>query len=338
MSSVPRTIHLKRRLADLPPDALYLEDRSGKRAFTEPLYQRQKQQEKEELEQTGESGLPKGLRKVAPDIRPADSGPPASELLGGARQPSQGSAGVNSNSAKAPRRTFKLSNAITKGEQGVHKSKRSRESRIATIVERFSQREASVPEQRSTAPDRNHETTRGQTGTISTASTTPRKRPGAGSTTGTKSEGAPLWIANPDLEANEAEQIRNDKSDHIHRLADTLHNFALEELVREPKPKLTFAPKVSPRRINKGSAKPHIVGEDMDVEMDDDSQYVYDTYILSAADAKAAGDMDDIEYGNVGFLVIEEEDQAVWESYLEDEGSDKDWNSEEEDENGKSPL
>ncbi|KAI9809556.1 MAG: hypothetical protein M1827_006791 [Pycnora praestabilis] len=38
--------------------------------------------------------------------------------------------------------------------------------------------------------------------------------------------------------------------------------------------------------------------------------------------------------GIVGLLVITEEDQALWEAYAEDEDNERDWNSEEEDENG----
>jgi hypothetical protein len=37
-------------------------------------------------------------------------------------------------------------------------------------------------------------------------------------------------------------------------------------------------------------------------------------------------------------VFITEEDQEIWETYAEDEDSEKDWNSEEEDENGTSCI
>ncbi|EGP88731.1 uncharacterized protein MYCGRDRAFT_108533 [Zymoseptoria tritici IPO323] len=44
---------------------------------------------------------------------------------------------------------------------------------------------------------------------------------------------------------------------------------------------------------------------------------------------------DSIDTANVGYLVITDEDQDVWETYLEDDPSDKDWNSDEDDENAE---
>ncbi len=91
-------------------------------------------------------------------------------------------------------------------------------------------------------------------------------------------------------------------------------------------------------------------GEDvsiMDISEDgNEDEYVYDTYIRSAGRLAGAsgkpseGDMGRlqcIDHSKIGILIIAEEDQEEWETFAEvDLDSDKDWNSEEEDENGSS--
>lgn len=77
-----------------------------------------------------------------------------------------------------------------------------------------------------------------------------------------------------------------------------------------------------------------------DSESQDD--FVYDTYLrtkpaMVSFQSDGAMDIHQIENvanGKVGILVIAERDEAAWEAYGEEEESDKDWNSEEEDENG----
>lgn len=78
------------------------------------------------------------------------------------------------------------------------------------------------------------------------------------------------------------------------------------------------------------------------INLDDDGDYVLDTYVRSNAQSfgamEGAGSYHDwlhgIEHGNVGILVIEDEEEALWEAFAKDEESDPEWNSEEEDENG----
>lgn len=92
------------------------------------------------------------------------------------------------------------------------------------------------------------------------------------------------------------------------------------------------------------------VGEDVSImdtsEDGNEDDYVYDTYVRSAgpladASGKASeGDMgrlECIDHSKIGILIIAEEDQEEWDTFAEvDQDSDKDWNSEEEDENGSS--
>ena len=76
----------------------------------------------------------------------------------------------------------------------------------------------------------------------------------------------------------------------------------------------------------------------------EDDDYVYDTYVRSISlQAGASVEVSEgnvasfrnTNHGKVGILIVAEEDQEEWETFAEiDQESDKDWNSEEEDENG----
>lgn len=71
-------------------------------------------------------------------------------------------------------------------------------------------------------------------------------------------------------------------------------------------------------------------------------EFVYDTYLrtklaMVGLQSDCPMDIDQMNMltsGKVGILVIAEQDEEAWEAYGEEEESDKDWNSEEEDENG----
>jgi hypothetical protein len=70
-----------------------------------------------------------------------------------------------------------------------------------------------------------------------------------------------------------------------------------------------------------------------DMEIDSEGDYVYDTYVrhLVAADTE----MEVMGEGAVGHLIIPDEDQDLWEAYIEDEGdSDKEFDTDDEDSNG----
>jgi hypothetical protein len=74
--------------------------------------------------------------------------------------------------------------------------------------------------------------------------------------------------------------------------------------------------------------------------MDSDSEYVYDTYVLAPA-PRSLDTSDPIDVhktlsipSNVGYLIITEDDEQLWETYIHDlEGSDSE-PTDEDDENG----
>lgn len=136
----------------------------------------------------------------------------------------------------------------------------------------------------------------------------------------------------------------------MEELATYMHQAALEEIRREkkaaevvrsePQPKPVATPKLSGQRSRdlhrQRIATNGSIAPSRDTEMEDDNGYVYDTYVLApASDLGAAQVSTQSGLDNVGYLVITEEDESLWETYLEDEPSDKDWDIDEEDENAE---
>lgn len=105
----------------------------------------------------------------------------------------------------------------------------------------------------------------------------------------------------------------------------------------KPKP-----PKPRPRKEHLESAESG--GDDVAdgiVGPENEDDFVYDTYVRSSGqvdgirtDISESG-LHHVDISKIGILIIAEHDQAVWERFGEEEESDKDWNSEEEDENGR---
>ncbi|KAF2836821.1 hypothetical protein M501DRAFT_232794 [Patellaria atrata CBS 101060] len=109
-----------------------------------------------------------------------------------------------------------------------------------------------------------------------------------------------------------------------------------DAILQPTSPKLRYKPKSSIMRYQDRNVQTHIVDQDqdgMEVDTDDESAYTYDTFVRCQTGTLVPVDTN-IMHGNVGVLVIGEEDEPLWDKYAEDE-SDKDWNSEEEDENAE---
>lgn len=79
------------------------------------------------------------------------------------------------------------------------------------------------------------------------------------------------------------------------------------------------------------------------IDIESEKDFVYDTYVRSSGQVvitpkdmtePRVSELENIDNNTIGILVIEDEDQEIWETFAEEEGSDKEWNSEEEDENG----
>lgn len=93
--------------------------------------------------------------------------------------------------------------------------------------------------------------------------------------------------------------------------------------------KMRHKPRVPTRRKNRVPAP-----DAMDVEMMDEGDFVTDIYIRVPI---SQGMEMDIMDRRVGVLVIEEEERQFWEAWIDDgehEESEKEWNTDDEDENG----
>ena len=141
-------------------------------------------------------------------------------------------------------------------------------------------------------------------------------------------------IASPEL-AEQLQQIAVD--DILSEEARAVPRNGHIQLKSQPKP-----PK--PRQAKTQSA---LDAGKVDVEMtdgndlEDDSMYVVDTFVRSIAQPTTTEDSDSyvdplrgLSQGNVGILVIDEDEEELWEMYGEIQESDPEWNSEDEDENG----
>lgn len=81
------------------------------------------------------------------------------------------------------------------------------------------------------------------------------------------------------------------------------------------------------------SMKAALNSEDI-MDIDPDDGYVYETYIRVPRSVLVNMQHEDPEKISIGILVIEDEDQQLWETYA-DVDEDTDWDEEDEDSNGK---
>lgn len=301
---------IKRKRGEQAPDALLLE-RPGKRqqgGIGEIQYVRQRDKEGGEQENAGTSGI----RAMQTEGEVEGQGGDVS-ARNGASQPEV-----------KERRTFHLKRPamLEPSNLGGSKRQKRKQDGVATFVERSMQHASvmrSIPDftKQEMSPGKPYGTTE-----------TPLKRPGRRAAVKTHGTGTfPPSAHNAQVESS---------------VANSLHEFAQQVVATEARPHVTAVPKLPPsrsRELHRQSALRNVtknVDQDGDADMEDEGDYVYDTYILAPSPSDGAVQTTAYDaLGNVGYLVITEEDQDVWETYLEDEPSDKDWNSDEEDENAE---
>jgi hypothetical protein len=81
--------------------------------------------------------------------------------------------------------------------------------------------------------------------------------------------------------------------------------------------------------------EPKIRDADEDLDMNDvdvEDEYVYDTYIRHPVSADALID----HTASIGHLVISEEDEELWQTYIDDDTEDREFDTDDEDSNGPS--
>lgn len=250
---------------------------------------------------------------------------------------------------------------------GIQKSKKKQTKDFAVFVERTYEFEISNPwsANRSAAVEDSDKPTSNRP-KPSDAPSTPRKRPLA--SPAERKWRAQTWRkpleskvkAAPDPTSSSGNIAETEEAVNASLgLARELQQFAFKETqaasaashgMVKPGVKLKPKPKPkppTPRPTKHQLDRPRINGnahEDaMSVEEDGDGldAFVFDMYLRQAdyiAEDSAAlpnANLETVNPDKVGLLVIEDEDQALWELYgEEDQSSDEGWNSEEEDENG----
>lgn len=184
---------------------------------------------------------------------------------------------------------------------------------------------------------------------------TPLKRPGANAQE--KKWRAENWTQTPEAKKDLGTPQRTPSQ--TQSLAEAMHQFALEAAAEDEqdasmddeeeeaahKPKVKYQPKRPVRRMRDRQPKQAVQSETLiqdtlDVNMDttDDDDYVYDIYIRATQSSKVIkSDTTDPSSASIGYLIITEHDVPIWETYLEEDEEENDWDSEDEDENG-SPL
>ncbi len=166
----------------------------------------------------------------------------------------------------------------------------------------------------------------------------PLKRPGAGSRVAKTS--SPRRIQHNDLDASLRDQ-------------EDLLQYAAEEMGYDYKPQhpttkssSVCLAKTTPHDLpdwTRNSPQPRLEHDDL-AEMDtaipesfDDMDYVYDTFVRSrnADDLPASNDSTGIP-SSFGVIVIEQDEETYWQEFGDDEAeSDKDWDSDQDDENAE---
>ena len=308
----PNTVRLQRRRNELPPDQLFVE---------------RKRKHDQSIEETRGYYI----------RQKRDTELPSTQVNSGVQNDGSAESSSSAASALEARRVFHLKHAspLAASAQSPKTRKRKSVDDFATVVEK---RKKTAAGDESVIPLNRIDEDDAQDSTPSA----PPKRPGRGS------------AIRP--QANKAVPVRPEDENVVARqqreraaLAQEMHQFALDELAKTPKPQIKTKPKLTPSRsralheqhvpVSHSRVAPSKVAEE-DTAMDSDSEYVYDTYVLAPAPTSldTSGPIDVHKTlsipSNVGYLIITDDDEQLWETYIHDlEGSDSE-PTDEDDENG----
>lgn len=168
----------------------------------------------------------------------------------------------------------------------------------------------------------------------------PRKRPGA-------SEAEKKWRAEQvgkqkQGQSNAPPKAVDTSSETVEKLERLAHDVVKAELQENAKSQAftstRFKPKVPAQRYkDRGIQQAKSHGDDTVMVLDDpdDQDFVYDTYVRHY-DPSIVGSVDGPSTASIGLLVIGQEERELWETYLTDDGGDdKEFETDEEDENGE---
>lgn len=312
----PNTVRLQRRRSELPPDRLFVERRGGKRKEHPSVVDATRAYYIRQKRNTSISGPPSTQAESA--VNSTDL-PTASSI--------------------EARRTFHLKQPEPLPPSAEGSKSRKRKQNEASLPTVFEKRQRKFEED---APTHHFDNEDSQTQTPSA----PPKRPGRGSALRPQ-------VKKPAPTKPEDENVAHRQQREVQALAQEMHQFALEELAKTPKPQIKTKPKLPPSRSRalheqqQSPASPQRNGagnkdQDDDTAMDSDSEYVYDTYVLAPVPQPSNSNPISADLPvetptptNIGYLIITEADAPLWETYMHDlEGSDSE-PTDEDDENAE---
>lgn len=338
MSTGPHFIAIKRKRGEEAPTALVVE-REGKRRQTDFHYVLKGKGEDVAPVETKEGGAPK-----TPSLFSAEDVEKRSGHQRGKLSRNISGNGVSQSTVAKERRTFHLKRVGTPEPRvGKRKGKAGKERGIATFSEKRVKRDMNRSDSKAIIEKAGRQR--------STSIRLPQQSPAESVERPLKRPGRqPAVRTNGNSASSSTPTSDNDKS-KVQAIANSLHQFAVEEASKEAfgpapisqtqtKPKVTAMPKLSgqrsraihQQRVAESSALSRSPQND-DASMDDEGDYVYDTYVLATTSGAAQIDAQD-DLGHVGYLIITEEDQAHWETYMDDELSEEE-PSDEDDENAE---
>jgi hypothetical protein len=308
----PNTVRLQRRRNELPPDQLYVE-------------------RKRKHDQSIEESRGYYIRQKRDTETPSNQVNSGVQSVEGTENESSAASALEARRVFHLKHSFPLASSI----QSPKTRKRKSVDDFATVVEKKKKKadgnETVVPLNQIDEVDEQ-----------SAAPSAPPKRPGRGSAIRPRAN-------KPEPVKPENENVVARQQRELAALAQEMHQFALDELAKTPKPQIKTKPKLTPSRSRalheqQVPASPSRAAPSKDAEedtaMDSDNEYVYDTYVLAPAPT-SLGRSDPVDVhktlsipSNVGYLVITEDDEQLWETYIHDlEGSDSE-PTDEDDENG----
>lgn len=296
----PAQVQLKRKRDELVPDRLIVEPRQ-KRALTDGAathLQYVRQPRVDSHVETAESVLADQQKQQSPQERPQRATRPRS---------------------KDGRRTFHLTRA--RAPNDIKKQRKVKQATIATFVE----------DRNEEGPVDGYDSARSQSVPVAPQSALePLKRTGRASAV--RKQHGQLLPPSGSAESNDHK--------HVESLANDLHQFALSNLTHSSKSKVTTMPRLSAARSRdlhqqrSAATEPRI--RDVEMTEDEDSDYVYETYVLAPVGSAGTAEVGPHNaLDDVGYLIITEDDQSLWEAYIEDDPSDKEGDTDDEDENAE---
>ncbi|KAF2420313.1 hypothetical protein EJ08DRAFT_738662 [Tothia fuscella] len=309
-SSAPQVIRIKRKRNEEPPDQLYIDN--GKRRATADAYMFRIVRNEPEVPQ-----IPTQFDGV-PIVQATAAGEEKRNPLALKREPATPKSSIPApaiTSQQQPRsapRRFQLSRQSTQSQLPVSTSRKRKPGIAVFVAERVRPPPPGAP-----AREVNREEQATQTTPEVPIQSAKLKRPA------TK---PPRHLKNGGV-IPQASNGTSTQSEHDHGFSSRMSAWA-EETEREENGVVPTPSKPLPQQ-------PVIRGSDEDMDMDDvddDGDYVYDTYQRHFISANSPASVD--EMASIGHLVITEEDQELWQTYIDDDEDEK-FDTDDEDSNAE---